>query len=147
MAPFDPAADPDGFPRAAADAVGVGRREAFGVRQLAAALSLRPSNVSVPISMFPISPMTGHAARFDPANRATEHTPVGCGEESPRSCRRVTKNTDGRERCRPRPHQPDNRSYNPFRSCKSCARTFTGWGCPKNVPVTLSGSLPKAVPS
>ena len=35
---------------ASADAVGVGSREAFGVRQLAAALSLRPNNVSVPIS-------------------------------------------------------------------------------------------------
>ncbi|NLH74529.1 MAG: hypothetical protein GX456_15885 [Verrucomicrobia bacterium] len=50
MAPFDLAADPDGFSRAAADAVGVGRREAFGVRQLAAALSLCTNNVSVPIS-------------------------------------------------------------------------------------------------
>ncbi|HOK76187.1 MAG TPA: hypothetical protein PLW35_00525 [Verrucomicrobiota bacterium] len=30
--------------------MGVGRREAFGVRQLAAALSLCPNNVSVPIS-------------------------------------------------------------------------------------------------
>ncbi len=36
-APFALAADPDGFPRAAADAVSGGRREAFGVRQLAAA--------------------------------------------------------------------------------------------------------------
>ncbi len=43
-------ADPNGFSRVAADAVGVGRREALGVRQLAAALSLRPNNVSVPIS-------------------------------------------------------------------------------------------------
>jgi len=33
--------------------------------------------------------MTGHATRFDPANRATEHTPAGCGEESPRSYRGV----------------------------------------------------------
>ncbi len=48
-APFDPAADPDGFSRAAADAVGVGKREAFGVRQLAAALFLCPNNVPVPI--------------------------------------------------------------------------------------------------
>ncbi|NLH72214.1 MAG: hypothetical protein GX456_04100 [Verrucomicrobia bacterium] len=37
MASFDLAADPDGFSSAAADALGVGRREAFGVRQLAAA--------------------------------------------------------------------------------------------------------------
>ncbi|NLH73275.1 MAG: hypothetical protein GX456_09500, partial [Verrucomicrobia bacterium] len=64
MAPFDPAADPDGFPRATADAVGVGRREAFGVRQLAAALSLCPNNVSVPIwphSIPPLIPMVFHA--------------------------------------------------------------------------------------
>ncbi|NLH72963.1 MAG: hypothetical protein GX456_07910 [Verrucomicrobia bacterium] len=33
-----------------------------------------------------------------------------------------------RERGRPRLHQPDDRSYDPFRSCKSCARMFTGWG-------------------
>ncbi|NLH73317.1 MAG: hypothetical protein GX456_09715 [Verrucomicrobia bacterium] len=50
MAPFDLAADPNGISPAAADAVGVGRREAFGVRQLAAALFLCPNNVSVPIS-------------------------------------------------------------------------------------------------
>jgi len=35
---FDLTADPNGFSRAALDAVGVGRREALGVRQLAAAL-------------------------------------------------------------------------------------------------------------
>ncbi|HOK77080.1 MAG TPA: hypothetical protein PLW35_05085 [Verrucomicrobiota bacterium] len=45
MAPLDRPADPDGFTRAAADAVGVGRREALGVRQLAAALSLCANNV------------------------------------------------------------------------------------------------------
>ncbi|NLH74053.1 MAG: hypothetical protein GX456_13435 [Verrucomicrobia bacterium] len=33
-------ADPDGFSSAAVDALRVGRREAFGVQQLAAALSL-----------------------------------------------------------------------------------------------------------
>ncbi|NLH75283.1 MAG: hypothetical protein GX456_19735 [Verrucomicrobia bacterium] len=45
MASFDLAADPDGFTRAAADAVGVGRPEALGVRQLAAALLLCATNV------------------------------------------------------------------------------------------------------
>ncbi|MDH7503878.1 MAG: hypothetical protein QHJ82_14370, partial [Verrucomicrobiota bacterium] len=35
------------------DAVGVGRREAFGVRQLAAALFFCPNNVPVPISHSP----------------------------------------------------------------------------------------------
>ncbi|NLH74674.1 MAG: hypothetical protein GX456_16620 [Verrucomicrobia bacterium] len=49
MTPFDLAGDPDGFSRAAADGVGVGRREALGVRQLAAALFLCPNNVPVPI--------------------------------------------------------------------------------------------------
>ncbi|NLH73141.1 MAG: hypothetical protein GX456_08830 [Verrucomicrobia bacterium] len=50
MASFGLAADSDGFSRAAADAVGVGRREAFGVRQLAAALFSCPNNVSGTIS-------------------------------------------------------------------------------------------------
>ncbi|NLH75165.1 MAG: hypothetical protein GX456_19130 [Verrucomicrobia bacterium] len=48
MAPFDLAPDPSGFSRAPSDAAGVGRREAFGVRQLAAALLLCTNNVSVP---------------------------------------------------------------------------------------------------
>ena len=71
--------------------------------------------------------MTGHTTRFDPANRATEHTPADCGEESPRSCTRWKKQRP-RERGRPRPHQPDDRPYDLFRSCKCCVRTFTGWG-------------------
>ncbi len=97
-----------------------------------------------PYRIFPISPMTGHATRFDPANRATEHTPVGCGEESSRSCRRVRRNTGGRERGRPRPHQRDDRPYDPFGSCKSCARTFTARGCTNNVSVPMSISWLKA---
>ncbi|NLH74713.1 MAG: hypothetical protein GX456_16820, partial [Verrucomicrobia bacterium] len=56
MAPFDFAADPDGSPRAAADALGVGRREAFGVRQLAAALFAFTNSVPVPISHIPHQP-------------------------------------------------------------------------------------------
>ncbi|NLH72803.1 MAG: hypothetical protein GX456_07095 [Verrucomicrobia bacterium] len=40
---------PKGGTRTAADAVGVGRREALGVRQLAAALFLCPNNVPVPM--------------------------------------------------------------------------------------------------
>ncbi|NLH75390.1 MAG: hypothetical protein GX456_20285 [Verrucomicrobia bacterium] len=39
-------ADSNGFSRAAVDAVGVSRREAFGVRQLAAALVSCTNNVS-----------------------------------------------------------------------------------------------------
>ncbi|NLH75002.1 MAG: hypothetical protein GX456_18295 [Verrucomicrobia bacterium] len=42
-------ADPNRFSPAAADAVAVGRREALGVRQLAAALFSCPNNVSVPL--------------------------------------------------------------------------------------------------
>ncbi|NLH73906.1 MAG: hypothetical protein GX456_12700 [Verrucomicrobia bacterium] len=53
MASFDPAPDPNGFARAAADAVGGGRREAFGVRQLAAALFLCPYNEPVTLSDSP----------------------------------------------------------------------------------------------
>ncbi|NLH74644.1 MAG: hypothetical protein GX456_16470 [Verrucomicrobia bacterium] len=45
MAPFDRAADPNRLSRAATDAVGVGRREALGVRQLAADLFLCANNV------------------------------------------------------------------------------------------------------
>ncbi|NLH72882.1 MAG: hypothetical protein GX456_07495, partial [Verrucomicrobia bacterium] len=94
--------------------------------------------MSVPISHIRHQPETGHTTRFDPANRATEHTPVGCGEESPRSCRRVRRNTDGRERARPRPHQRDDRPYDPFGSRQCRARTFTGLGCTNNVPVPIS---------
>jgi len=64
MASFHRAADPSGFSRAAADALGVGRREAFGVRRLAAALFFGPNNVPVPIwphSIAPLIPMASHA--------------------------------------------------------------------------------------
>ncbi|NLH72748.1 MAG: hypothetical protein GX456_06820, partial [Verrucomicrobia bacterium] len=81
-----------------------------------------------------INVTTDPTTSFDHADPAPEHSPVGCGEESPRSCRRVRTNTDGRERGRPRPHQRDDRPYAPFRSGKCGARTFTGWGCPNNVP-------------
>ncbi|NLH75189.1 MAG: hypothetical protein GX456_19260 [Verrucomicrobia bacterium] len=50
MASFDLAADPNGISRAAADALRVGRREALGVRQLAAALFLCAKNVPGTIS-------------------------------------------------------------------------------------------------
>ncbi|NLH75384.1 MAG: hypothetical protein GX456_20250 [Verrucomicrobia bacterium] len=46
MAPFDLAADPNGISPVAANAVGGGRHEALGVRQLAAALFLCPNYVS-----------------------------------------------------------------------------------------------------
>ncbi|NLH72425.1 MAG: hypothetical protein GX456_05165, partial [Verrucomicrobia bacterium] len=44
---------PKGGTLTAADAVGVGRREAFGVRQLAAAFFLCSKNVSVPMPRHP----------------------------------------------------------------------------------------------
>ncbi|NLH73842.1 MAG: hypothetical protein GX456_12375 [Verrucomicrobia bacterium] len=47
---MDLAADPDGFYPGAAAALGVGRREAFGVRQLAAALFLCSNNEPVTLS-------------------------------------------------------------------------------------------------
>ena len=50
MASFDRAADRSGFSRAAADALGVGGREALGVRQLAAAFFSCPNNVPGTIS-------------------------------------------------------------------------------------------------
>ena len=63
---------------------------------------------------------------FDHANPEPECSPAGGGQECPRSCRRVRRNTDGRERGRPRPHQRDDRPYDPFGSRKCGARTFTG---------------------
>ncbi|NLH71758.1 MAG: hypothetical protein GX456_01735 [Verrucomicrobia bacterium] len=50
MVSLDRAADPDGFSRAAAHAVRVGKREALGVRQLAAALFLCANNVPAPVA-------------------------------------------------------------------------------------------------
>ncbi|NLH71833.1 MAG: hypothetical protein GX456_02120 [Verrucomicrobia bacterium] len=64
--------------------------------------------------------MTDRRACFNHANPAPEPSPVGCGEESPRSCMRW-KRQSPRERGRPRPHRADDRSYDPFRSCKSGA--------------------------
>ena len=91
-----------------------------------------------PYPIFPIGPMTGHATRFDPANPATEHTPAECGEESPRSCTRW-KTQRRRERGRPRPHQPDDRSctcfnhanptteHRPVGGGQECPRSCTRW--------------------
>jgi len=50
---------------------------------------------------------------------------------------RAGETTGVRERGRPRPHQRDDRPYDPFGSRKSGARTFTGLGCPNNVPVPI----------
>ncbi|NLH74009.1 MAG: hypothetical protein GX456_13215 [Verrucomicrobia bacterium] len=60
-----------------------------------------------------INPMTELTTRFDHANRTTEHPPAGGGEESPRSCTRWKRQRRW-ERGRPRPHQPDDRSYTRF---------------------------------
>ncbi|NLH73925.1 MAG: hypothetical protein GX456_12795 [Verrucomicrobia bacterium] len=56
MAPLPCTADPDGFSGAAGDAVGVGGREAFGVRQLAAALFSCANNLFVPMPRHPQNP-------------------------------------------------------------------------------------------
>ncbi|NLH72597.1 MAG: hypothetical protein GX456_06050, partial [Verrucomicrobia bacterium] len=74
-----------------------------------------------------IGPMTDRTTRFDQVNLTTEHAPAGGGQECLRSCTRW-KRQWRRERGRPRPHQADGRSYDPFRSCKSDDRTCTGWG-------------------
>ncbi|NLH73996.1 MAG: hypothetical protein GX456_13150 [Verrucomicrobia bacterium] len=84
-----------------------------------------------------INPTTDSTTRFDHAHRAAEHTPVGCGEESPRSCTRWKKQRR-RERGRPRPHQPDAPILHQFRSSQSGARTLTGWGSTNNVSVPMS---------
>ncbi|HOK76481.1 MAG TPA: hypothetical protein PLW35_02025, partial [Verrucomicrobiota bacterium] len=41
---------------------------------------------------------------------------------------------------RPRPHQRDDRPYDPFGSRKCGARTFTDWGRPNYVSVPISAS-------
>ncbi|NLH75244.1 MAG: hypothetical protein GX456_19535 [Verrucomicrobia bacterium] len=150
MASFDLAVDPDAFSRAAADALGVGRRETFGCGSLLPLCFYARTTCLSPYPVFPISPMTGHATRFDPTNRATEHTPVGCGEESPRSCRRVRRNTDGCERGRPRPHQPDARSYTGFvHANPTPERSPAGGGqeCPRSCSAFEKAVAPGARPS
>jgi len=127
-APFDRAADPDGFSRAPSDAPGVGKREAFGVRRLAAALFLCPNNVPVLISHIPHQP---DDRSYDPFRSRKSGPPnihrLGAGKNA-RAPARGGKNTDGRERGRPRPHQRDNRSYDLFQFRRSGHRTYTGWG-------------------
>ncbi|NLH72693.1 MAG: hypothetical protein GX456_06540 [Verrucomicrobia bacterium] len=94
MASFDRAADPNGFSRAAADAVGRGRREALGVRQLAAALFSCTSNVSVPISHIPHQPdhrscdalrsrKSGHRTYTGLGAAKNRRAPAGALEETP----------------------------------------------------------------
>ncbi|NLH75342.1 MAG: hypothetical protein GX456_20040 [Verrucomicrobia bacterium] len=84
--------------------------------------------------------MTDRTAGFDAQNRTTEYSPVGCGEESRRSHRRVGDNTSGRERGRPRPHQSAAPISHQFRSSQSGARTLTGWGFTNKVPVPISAA-------
>ncbi len=85
-----------------------------------------------------INVTTDPTTRLDHANAPPERSPAGGGQECPRSRRRARGNTGGRERGRPRPHQRDDRPYDPFRSCKSGARTLTGWGSTNNVSVPIS---------
>ncbi|NLH72862.1 MAG: hypothetical protein GX456_07390 [Verrucomicrobia bacterium] len=61
--------------------MGVGRREAFGVRQLAAALFLCPNNVPVPISRHPQNPFACSAFFVVTTNQTTGRTfpnPLNC---------------------------------------------------------------------
>ncbi|NLH75042.1 MAG: hypothetical protein GX456_18500, partial [Verrucomicrobia bacterium] len=51
---------------------------------------------------------------------------LGAGKNA-RAPARAGKGNGAPERGRPRPHQRDNQPYDLFRSCKSCARMFTGW--------------------
>ncbi len=135
-----------------------------------------------------INPMTDRTTGFGHANRTTEHSPAGGGQECPRSCTRWKKqrrsgarpspaastrrpivrpvsgtqigrpnihrldaaknrraparggkSNGARERGWPRPHQPDDRSYDRFRSHESDDRTFTGWGWAR-MPALLQGA-------
>jgi len=80
-----------------------------------------------PYRVFPISRMTGHATRFDPANRATEHAPAGGGQECPRSCTRWKRQR--RSGARPSSAAPIRWPIvHLFQSGKSVARSLTGWG-------------------
>jgi len=72
-APFGLATHPNGFSCAAADAVGVGKREALGVRQLAAALFLCPNNV--PVTLF-APPNMVSVTIFAPRTSTTRHDQV-----------------------------------------------------------------------
>ncbi|NLH71674.1 MAG: hypothetical protein GX456_01315 [Verrucomicrobia bacterium] len=64
---------------------------------------------------------------------------LGAGKNA-RAPARAGKGNGARERGRPRPHQPEDRGYDPFRSRKCGVRTFTGWGCPNSVSVPISAS-------
>ncbi|NLH74535.1 MAG: hypothetical protein GX456_15915 [Verrucomicrobia bacterium] len=83
-----------------------------------------------------IKPTPDRTTGFNHANPAPERPPVGCGQECPRSCRRWRKQRR-RERGRPRPHQPDARSYDWFQSRKSGATSrSTGWVAESTCPAT-----------
>ncbi len=73
-----------------------------------------------------INPMTDRAPVSITQTRRPIFDRLGAGKNA-RAPARAGKGNDGRERGRPRPHQRDNQPYDLFRSCKSCARMFTGW--------------------
>jgi len=80
-AQFHETVPPKGGTRTAADAVGVGRREALGVRQLAAALSSCPNNVSVTIPRHMQTPFACFAFFVVETNRTIGGSfpnPLGC---------------------------------------------------------------------
>ncbi|NLH73507.1 MAG: hypothetical protein GX456_10685 [Verrucomicrobia bacterium] len=61
--------------------MGIGRREAFGVRQLAAALFSRTKNVSVPISRHLQNPFAYFALFAVETNQT-----IGCSFPNPLAC-------------------------------------------------------------
>jgi len=85
-----------------------------------------------------INPTTDPTTRFNHTNPPPDHSPVGGGEESPRSSTRSKKQRP-RERGRPRPHQPDNRpctsfdhtnpapDHSPAVGGQECPRSCTRW--------------------
>ncbi|NLH71578.1 MAG: hypothetical protein GX456_00830 [Verrucomicrobia bacterium] len=52
------------------------------------------------------------------------------------------KPNGGQERGRPRPHQPDDRSYDPLRSRKPDDRTLTGWVRPRMAALPHASEKP-----
>ncbi|NLH72585.1 MAG: hypothetical protein GX456_05985 [Verrucomicrobia bacterium] len=118
--------------------MGVGRREALGVRQLAAALFFCTNSVPVPIWphwIAPLIPMVSHALpRMQWALVGAKR--LECGSLLPLSfCAQTTCPEPDRHGVQNNvavpishiPHQPDDRSCDAFGFRKSDRRTYTGW--------------------
>ncbi|NLH71725.1 MAG: hypothetical protein GX456_01570, partial [Verrucomicrobia bacterium] len=77
-----------------------------------------PGRINPTTDLIPVS--------FTQIRRPNVHR-LGAGKNA-RAPTARSKKQRRQERGRPRPHQSDDQPYDPFRSCKSCARMFTGWG-------------------